>query len=126
VRAAGRCAAPDQEGGGFAAAVFPVRRKEAASPPLFSRCAAQCTGPLLRPPGCCASRCARQPCGLPWTPETSAAPWGRKSGQASSLPRHARGAPPGARAERECRTPGNVSELAFDNQKDAENYTNPL
>jgi len=34
---------------------------------------------------------ARQPCGLPWTPETSAAPGVRKSGQAQGLPR------PGAR-----------------------------
>ena len=29
---------------------------------------------------------ARQPCGLPWTPETSAAPGVRKSGQAQGLP----------------------------------------
>ena len=80
VSAAGPLRGPgeDKEGGGFAAAHL--------------RRAAQATGPLLRPPGCCASRCARQPCGLPWTPETSAAPGGRKSGQAHGLPRQARGA----------------------------------
>jgi hypothetical protein len=60
------------EGGGFAAA--------------HSRLAAQGTGPPLRPQGCCASRCARQPCGLPLTPETTAAPGTRKSGQARPAP----------------------------------------
>ena len=37
MRAAGRCAAPDQEGGGFAAAVFPVRRAVYGAAPPASR-----------------------------------------------------------------------------------------
>ena len=87
----------------------PVKRKEAAAPPLIFRRAAQAMGPLLRPPGCCASRCARQPCGLPWTPETSAAPEGRKRDQAQGLPparRAARG-PLAVAGVCENRTPGN-------------------
>ena len=36
--------------------------------------------------GCFASRCARQPCGLPWTPETSAAPGGRKAVRPRACP----------------------------------------
>jgi hypothetical protein len=73
----------------------------------FSWRAAQGTGPPLRPPGCCASRCARQPCGLPWTPETTAAPGARKSGQAQACPRAARGAQtPQWRATGASRTPG--------------------
>ena len=66
------------EGGGFAAAHFLARRAG--------------YGAALRPQGCCASRCARQPCGLPLTPETTAAPGARKSGQAQACPRAARGA----------------------------------
>jgi hypothetical protein len=62
---------------------------EAAAPPLISRCAAQGTGPPLRPQGCCASL-TRRPCGPALTPETTAAPSGRKRGQA-------RPAPPGMR-----------------------------
>jgi hypothetical protein len=43
-------------------------------------------GAALRPQGCSASRCARQPCGLPLTPETTAAPGTRNSGQAQACP----------------------------------------
>ena len=66
------------KGGGCAAAVL-------AAP-------ANGTGPLLRPPGCCASPCGRRPCGPPLTPETTAAPRNRKSGQATGLPRPTAGA----------------------------------
>jgi hypothetical protein len=52
-------------------------------------------------------KCARQPCGLPWTPETAAAPGARKSGQAQACPRAARGAQtPRWRGARATRTPG--------------------
>jgi hypothetical protein len=68
----------------------PRAQKEAASPPLTFRRAAQATGPLLRPQGCFASRCARQPCGLPLTPETSAAPEAGRAGQAGPAPPCAR------------------------------------
>ncbi len=50
-------------------------RKEAASPPLISQRAAQATGPLLRPPGCCASRCARQPWRAALDPGDLGGPW---------------------------------------------------
>jgi hypothetical protein len=45
--------------------------------------------------GANASRCARQPCGPPLTPETTAAPRARKGGQAGPAPRCARRAAPG-------------------------------
>jgi hypothetical protein len=61
VSAAGHCAARDQAGGGFAAAHFPARRAGYGAAP-----------PALR---CCASRCARQPCGLPLTPGNLGRPW---------------------------------------------------
>ena len=61
------------KGGGFAAAHFLARRAGYGA-------------------ARCASRCARQPCGLPLTPETTAAPGARKSGQAQACPRAARGA----------------------------------
>src|SRR5271166_6384409 len=60
---------------------------------------------------------ARQPCGLPWTPETSAAPGIRKSGQARACPRRGgRLRYPDAREQ---------SEQAFDKTEEKENYTNP-
>jgi hypothetical protein len=100
----------------------PKAQKEAASPPLIFRHAAQATGPPLRPQGCSASRCARQPCGLPLTPETTAAPGTRKSGQAQACPRDPRGAQPLRwRATGASRTPGH-RELAFDSHKERENY----
>jgi hypothetical protein len=64
----------------------PERRRRRLRRRSSSGRAAQGTGPPLRPPGCFASRCARQPCGLPWTPETTAAPGARKSGQAQACP----------------------------------------
>ena len=85
----------------------PKRQKEAASPPLIFWHAAQGTGPPLRPQGCSASRCARQPCGLPLTPETAAAPGARKSGQAQACPRAcARRANPAVAGHTSSRTSG--------------------
>ncbi len=76
--------------------------------------AAQGTGPPLRPPGCFASRCARQPCGLPWTPETTAAPGTRNSGQAQACPRATRGAQTRrSGAGVQAPEPGGNDELAF-------------
>ena len=49
------------------------------------------TGPLLRPQGCSAPPCGRRPCGPPLTPETTAAPGGRRSGQATACPNPASG-----------------------------------
>ena len=71
-----------KEGGGFAAAHFRARRAcyGAAPPaPTVLRIALRAT-----------------PCGLPLTPETTAAPGARKSGQAQACPRAARGAQPRA------------------------------
>jgi len=89
------------EGGGFAATHLPR--------------AAQATGPPLRPQGCCASRCARQPCGLPLTPETTAAPGTRKSGRPRPAPRCARRATPAVAWHPDTRK---TAELAFDSQKE--------
>ena len=51
---------------------------------------------------------ARQPCGLPWTPETSAAPGVRNSGQAQGLPLARRAARrPAVAGGCGTRTPGN-------------------
>jgi hypothetical protein len=100
----------------------PAARARTRRRRLRRRCspgfAAQATGPLLRPQGCCASRCAQQPCGLPLTPETSAPRGSRKSRQARACPRCAAAHEPAARVAK--------NELTFDSQKEAENYTNPL
>jgi hypothetical protein len=84
-------------------------KKEAASPPLTFRRAAQATGPLLRPQGCCASRwratalrAALDPgdLGGPWEQEERAGPEG--------LPRPgARRASPAVAGGCGTRTPGN-------------------
>ena len=100
----------------------PKRQKEAASPPLIFWHAAQGTGPPLRPQGCSASRCARQPCGLPLTPETAAAPGARKSGRPRPAPRCARRANPGGGGPQEQPGRQDTDELAFDSQKERENY----
>ena len=102
------------EGGGFAATVFPGSPRRVRGRSSGLKGAAHRAG-------------ARQPCGLPWTPETSAAPGGRKSGQARACPRRARRATPrGGGRTRAPRTPGKQIELAFDTQKERKNYTNPL
>jgi len=62
-----------------------ARLRLTASPPLIARRAAQATGPPLRPQGCFASRCATA-LRAALTPETSAAPGGRKSGGAGPGP----------------------------------------
>ena len=75
------------------------------SPPLISWRAAQATGPLLRPPGCCASRCARQPCGP--GPRRPRRPLEARAAQAQGLPGQAGGAQALPwRAAAETRTPG--------------------
>jgi len=101
------------EGGGFAAADFPVRRAVYGPAPPASR--------VLR----IALRATALRAAL--DPGDLGGPWGRRSGQASALPCQARGAHTqrGWR-ERGCWTPAHVSELAFDNQKKAENYANLL
>jgi hypothetical protein len=76
VTAAAPLARAKDNGGGYAAADLLVP--------------AQATGPPLRPQGCCASRCARRPCGPPLTPETSATPRPGNAGR-PSLPRPPRG-----------------------------------
>ena len=63
----------------------------AASPPLIPGCAAQGTGPFLRPQGCCASL-TRRPCGPALTPETSADPQGQQARAGHACPGRARGA----------------------------------
>jgi hypothetical protein len=81
------------------------------------------TGPLLRPPGRCAfpAEMAFRP---PWTPETSAAPGARKSGQAQACPwPGARRA--GSRGGQRYPDASERSELAFDNTTRRKNYTNP-
>ena len=92
--AAGRCAAPDQEGGGFAAADFPGKAaapglgdapREGMGPPLSVK-----AGPDRRATaGCQAARHMDTP-GPALSAEPPAAPWGRRSGQAPACP--ARGA----------------------------------
>ena len=67
------------EGGGFAAAHLQGAPRRVRGRPSGLQGAAHRAG-------------ARQPCGLPWTPETTAAPGARKSGQAQTCPRAARGA----------------------------------
>ena len=67
----------------------PARRPHPPRPPPHqgrSRRAGEATRLPLRPPGCCASRCARQPCGLPWTPETSAAAAAGNAGRPEPAP----------------------------------------
>ena len=54
-------------------------------------------------------------------------PWKQEEPAGQGLPRHPRGAQvPQRRAQPGTRTPGNTSELAFDSQKERQNYTNPL
>ena len=91
-----------EEGGGFAAAHRPARRAGYGAAPPASRALRVSSGNGLRPP---------------LTPETSAAPGGRNSGQAQSLPRpvaQRRPAVAGGCADPNARE---QSELVFDNQK---------
>jgi hypothetical protein len=100
----------------------PRAQKEAASPPLTSGARRACYG--AAPPASRVLRIALRataPAGLPLTPETSAAPGGRKSGQARPAPatraaRKPRGGGahglPGARER---------GEQAFDSHKEREN-----
>ncbi len=98
------------EGGGFAAAHLLARRAGYGAAPPASRVLTHRAG-------------ARQPCGLPWTPETTAAPGARESGQAQACPRAARGAQtPGGGGPQEPAERQDTDELAFDSQKKRENY----
>jgi hypothetical protein len=96
------------EGGGFAAAHFPARRACYGAAPPASR--------VLR-----IALARDSPGGLPWTPETTAAPWARNSGQAQACPRAARGAQKprggGHAGYPDARETG---ELAFDSRKEGE------
>jgi len=77
------------EGGGFAAADPSGAPRRVRGRPSGLQGAAHRAG-------------ARQPCGLPWPPETAAAPGARKSGQAQACPALARGAQtPGGGGPRE-------------------------
>jgi len=76
VSAAGPLRGPGK-GGGFAAAGLVAPAKG--------------TGPPPRPQGCCASRCARRPCGPPLSPGTPAAPEGQEERAGHSLPAARRG-----------------------------------
>ena len=108
--------------------------KEAALPPLtFTRglprsrpgdAPREGTGPPLQRQGCCASRCDG-PSGAGLERWSLCGPSGRKYGQALACPAWgaARPVPP---CPAHKRTPGNISELAFDSQKKRRNYTNPL
>jgi hypothetical protein len=96
------------EGGGFAAAHFLAPRMLRGRPSGLQG-AAHRAG-------------ARQPCGLPWTPETTAAPGSRKSGQAQACPRAARGAQTRGWRATEQAERQDTAELAFDTRKETENY----
>jgi hypothetical protein len=95
------------EGGGFAAAHLLARRAGYGAAPPAPRLLRIACGDGLRPA---------------LTPETTAAPGARKSGQAQARPalraaRKPRGGRPQDQAGRQ-----DTAELAFDSQKEAENY----
>ena len=93
------------EGGGFAAAHPSSAPRRVRGRPSGLQGAAHRAG-------------ARQPRGLPWTPETTAAPGARKSGQAQACPalRAARKTRSGGRAR--APGPGRPNEPAFDTGKE--------
>jgi hypothetical protein len=97
------------EGGGFAAAHLLARRAGYGARPSGLQGATHRAG-------------ARQPCGLPWTPETTAAPGARKSGQAQACPRAARGAQTPRWRAHELPERQSTAEPAFDSHKKRENY----
>ena len=106
--AAGPLRGPHPGGGGFAAADLPGRRAGYGAAPPASR--------LLRIAAATALRAGPDPgdhCG----------PSGRKRGQAQACPALARGAQtPGGGGPREQAERQDTSELAFDSQKERENY----
>ena len=96
------------EGGGFAAAHLQARRAGYGAAPPAPRLLRIACGDGLRPA---------------LTPETTAAPGARKSGQAQACPpRCARRANPGGGGPPEHAVRQDTGELAFDSQKEAENY----
>ena len=97
------------EGGGFAATHFPGAPRRVRGRPSGLQGAAHRAG-------------ARQPCGLPWTPETTAAPGARKSGQAQACPALRAARKPGGGGPQEQAGRQDTGELAFDSQKERENY----
>jgi hypothetical protein len=96
------------EGGGFAAAHLLARRAGYGAAPPAPRLLRIACGDGLRPT---------------LTPETTAAPGARKSGQAQACPRAARGAQTPAVAGHRTKPDARAtSELAFDSHKKRENY----
>jgi hypothetical protein len=96
------------EGGGFAAAHLLARRAGYGAAPPAPRLLRIACGDGLRPA---------------LTPETTAAPGARKSGQAQACPRAARGAQaPAVAGHREQAERQDTGELAFDSHKERENY----
>jgi hypothetical protein len=96
------------EGGGFAAAHLLARRAGYGAAPPAPRLLRIAYGDGLRPA---------------LTPETTAAPGARKSGQAQACPRAARGrADPCSGGPQEKAERQHTGELAFDSQKERENY----
>jgi hypothetical protein len=92
------------EGGGFAAAHLPARRAGYGAAPPAPRLLRIACGDGLRPV---------------LTPETTAVPGARKSGQAQACPRATRGAQTRRGGHPDA---GQAHELAFDSQKKRENY----
>ena len=96
------------EGGGFAAAHPLARRAGYGAAPPAPRLLRIACGDGLRPA---------------LTPETTAAPGARKSGQAQACPpRGARRANPCSGGPQEQAERQDTGELAFDSQKERENY----
>ena len=92
------------EGGGFAAAHLRARRAGYGAAPPAPRLLRIACGDGLRPA---------------LTPETTAAPGARKSGQAQACPRAARGAQdPAVAGHRSKAERQDTAELAFDSQKE--------
>jgi hypothetical protein len=95
------------EGGGFAATHLPARRAAYGTAPPAPRLLRIACGDGLRPA---------------LTPETTAAPGARKSGQAQACPRAARARRPCSGGPQEQAERQDTGELAFDSQKERENY----
>src|SRR5215469_16458806 len=101
----------------------PRAQKEAASPPLIFL--ARRAGYGAAPPASRVLRIALRATALraALDPGDHCGPWGQEERQAQACPRAARGAQTRRwRATAASRTPGETGELAFDSQKERENY----